>query len=156
MNILKLSLVFSTLLGLTIAANNTVAGEIKLSDLPKVVASGFSNDHPKTTITSVIKEMHFGMTLYEIKFQTAGKHEQALYDDKGKHFGHEVPLALELLPQTVKNSLLSEFPTMKILDAEQITHPDGRIEYEIELTSQGVEWELALNPEGKILVKEKL
>lgn len=45
---------------------------------------------------------------------------------------------------------------MKILDAEQITHPDGRIEYEIELTSQGAEWELALNPEGKILVKEKL
>ena len=115
MNLLKLSLVISSVLGLTVAANNVVADEIKPSDLPKIVASGFNNDHPKTTIINVIQEIHFGMTLYEIKFQSAGKHEQALYDDKGKHFGHEVPLALEFLPQTVKNSILSEFPTMKIL-----------------------------------------
>ena len=76
MNPLKLSLVISALLGLTIV-NNAVAGEIKPSDLPKVVASGFSNDHPNTTITNVIKEMHFGMTLYDIKFQISDKHEQA-------------------------------------------------------------------------------
>jgi len=41
------------------------------------------------------------------------------------------------------------------LKRKKIKHPDGDIEYEIDVLGNGEEWELAMDPTGKIWAKER-
>ncbi|MEE9395963.1 MAG: PepSY-like domain-containing protein [Methylococcales bacterium] len=133
-----------------------IAGEIDLSDTPQTTITGFQNDHPDAKITAVSREIHFDETLYEIKFKTHGKyHDQALYDARGQEFTHEEKIKPAQLPMPVTESIKKQFSNPRITRAEEIHHPDGRTEYEINLIDNHVKWELAMNPEGQILVKEQ-
>jgi len=133
------------------------AERIDLDQVPKAVMDGLRQEHPAAKELEVDKETHFGLTLYEVKFKEKGGLEhQTLLDPTGKPFGHEEPVDPKDLPPAVTQSLGKIFSSFKIEDVEVIHHPDGtRVEYEIDLEGDGVDWEIAMNPDGKVLVKEK-
>ncbi len=133
------------------------AERIELDQVPKTVMDGWRREHPDASNLEVDKESHFGLTLYEVKFKEKGGHEhQTLLDTEGKPFGHEEPVDPQDLPPAVTQSLSKIFSSFKIKDAEIIHHPDGtRLEYEIDLEGDGADWEIAMDPKGKVLVKER-
>jgi hypothetical protein len=47
------------------------------------------------------------------------------------------------------------FNQLTLKDAEVIHHPDGRIEYEIDVVGDGLDWELVLDNQAKLLSKER-
>ena len=47
------------------------------------------------------------------------------------------------------------FNQLTLKDAEAIHHPDGRIEYEIDVVGDGLDWELVLDNQAKLLSKER-
>jgi uncharacterized membrane protein YkoI len=133
------------------------AERIDLDQVPKAVMDGLRQEHPDAKELEVDKETHFGLTLYEVKFEEKGGHEhQTLLDPEGKPFGHEEPVDPKDLPPAVTESLAKVFSSFKIKDVEIIHHPDGtRLEYEIDLQGDGADWEIAMDADGKLLVKEK-
>lgn len=130
------------------------ATNISKSDIPEAVISGLKAEHPDARNITVTRQQHFGLTLYEVRFKLHGKAHEALFDPKGKPFGHEQ--VVEQLPEAVSSKLQQVFPGHEIVMAVSLQHPDGRIEYEIDLRSEGVMWEVVTNDKGHILVKEQI
>jgi len=131
------------------------AGTLKFSEVPEVVIKSMKAEHPDAKKIKVDKDLHFGMVLYEVKYKTNGKQHETLFDSQGRHFGHEIEIEISALPQAIIKTLKQTFKNLKILKAEKIAHPDGRIEYEVDANGDGEDWELAMSPAGKILVKER-
>ncbi len=145
----------SFLATLAFASFSAQAGKIKLSDVPEAVIKTMKAEHPDAKNIKVDKALHFGIVLYEVKYKTNGKQHETLFESHGKHFGHEEEVEVSELPKAILKTLNQTFKNLSIQDAEKIEHPDGRIEYEIDINDNGVDWELAMNPEGDILVKER-
>lgn len=131
------------------------AAKISLPDVPEHVIKAFEAEHPEAKNIQVNKNRHFDLTLYEIKFKGNDGHHETLMTSEGKHFGHEISVDINKLPQAIPNKLAQIFKKFSISDAEKISHPDGRIEYEIDVLSDSGKWELAMNLDGDVLVKEK-
>lgn len=146
------SLLLSTLL---FPAFSIQAGNIELSEVPQAVIKGIKVAHPDATDVDIDKELHFGLELYEVKFILNGKQHETLFTPQGGHFGHEEELEISDLPNAIIHKLKQIFTKLTILKAEKIKHPDGRIEYEIDVNGDGENWELAMSPAGKVWGKER-
>ncbi|NOR68502.1 MAG: hypothetical protein GQ532_02195 [Methylomarinum sp.] len=131
------------------------ASNLKFSDVPEAVIKSMKIEHPDAKKIEVDKELHFGMVLYEVKFKTNGKKHETLFDAQGHHFGHEEEIEISEIPQPIIKTLKQTFKKLSIEKAEKISHPDGRVEYEIDVEGDGEDWELAMSPAGKIWVKER-
>lgn len=131
------------------------ASKLKLSEVPKAVINSMKAEHPDAIKIEVDKEFHFGRVFYEVKYKTKGKDHDTLFDPQGKHFGHEDEIEISALPQAIMNKLKQTFKQLSIKKAEKINHPDGRVEYEIDVKGDGEPWELAMSPAGKIWVKKR-
>ena len=143
------------LVGLLLTAVSVQAARISVEDVPKAVMDGLKADHPDARNIEVDKEMHFGMILYEVKFKTHGDQHEALYDRQGRPFAHENALKPAQLPVAVTDKLGQLFSSYKIKDVEEVDHPDGRIEYEIDVIGDGVAWEIVMDANANVLVKER-
>jgi len=151
----KKILFLSLLATLVLSCFSAQAGKIKLSEVPKAIIKAMKAEHPEAGNIKVDKELHFGIVLYEVKYKTNGKQHETLFEAHGKHFGHEEEVEVSELPDAIIKTLKQTFTNLSIQDAEKIEHPDGRIEYEVDIKGDGEDWELAMSPAGKILVKER-
>ncbi len=131
-----------------------LATNIKKTEVPSAVFQGLKKDHPEANNIRVTKQTHFGMTLYEIKFELRGQRHETLFDSNGKPFGHEEELTQ--LPKVIHYSLKRQLGNFKIVEAVSLRHPDGRIEYEIDLLLKNQLWEIVTSENGKILIKEMI
>jgi len=140
---------------LILAAFPASAARIDVADAPGAVIQGLKSEHPDAKNIQIDKEKHFGLTLYEVKFKSNGEQHETLFSPQGQHFGHEQSVTTEDLPRAIVKTLDRTFRSYSIKDAEIIKHPDGRIEYEIDVHGDGSDWELAMSPSGRILVRER-
>ena len=150
------TLTFALAASLFIPISAVLAERIELDQVPEAVMAGVREEHPEARNIRVDKETHFGQTFYELKFKEHGQDEhQTLLDSQGKPFGHEQAVAPENLPAAVKESLRKLFTALQIKDAEIIHDRDGgRVEYEVDVVGDGADWEIVMDPQGKVLTKE--
>jgi len=151
----KKILLSSLLASLVLPVFSAQAGKLPLSEVPKAVLNSLKEKHPDAKIIKVEKEHHFALKLYEVKFKLNGQKQELLYSPQGKYFGYEEDIDVSELPEAVVDSLKQTFKKLSIEKAEIIRHPDGRIEYEIDVDGDGEEWEMAMGPTGKIWGKER-
>jgi len=151
----KKILLSSVLATLVLPVSSAQAGKIPLSEVPKTVLNSLKEKHPDAKIIKVEEEHHFALKLYEVKFKLNGKKQELLYSPQGKYFGYEEDIDISELPKAVVDKLKQSFKKLTIEKAEKIRHPDGRIEYEIDVDGDGEEWEMAMDPTGKIWGKER-
>jgi len=151
----KRILLSSLIVTLILPVFSAQAGRLPLSEVPKAVLNSLKEKHPDAKIIKVEEEFHFTLKLYEVKFKLNGKKQELLYSPQGKYFGYEEDIEISELPEAVVNKLKQTFKKLTIEKAEKIKHPDGRIEYEIDVDGDGEEWELAMDPTGKIWAKER-
>lgn len=130
------------------------ATNISRAEIPPAVFEGLKNEHPEAKNINVTKQVHFGLTLYEVQFNLHGHPHEALFDASGEPFGHEEPV--QQLPEAISNEIQRHFSKYTIENAVSLHHPDGRVEYEIDLRMNDTLWEIVTNENGKILVQEKL
>ena len=130
------------------------ATNISDAEIPNAVIDGLKSDHPGARNIKVTRQHHFGLTLYEVQFKLHGRPHEALFDHWGKPFGHEE--TVDKLPGVISEKLKQVFGEFTIESAVSLQHTDGRLEYEIDLRSEGTLWEVVTNTKGNILVKEKI
>ena len=131
------------------------AKTIAQEEIPAAVLAGLKKHHQDVGAITVDKETHFGLTLYEVKLETHGNQHQALFDQQGRSFAHEEAINIQQLPASLQLAVKKLFNQSTVKDAESIQHPDGRIEYEIDVLGDGVAWELILDNQAKLLSKER-
>ena len=148
----KNTLAFAILISLPITAS-----ALNMGDAPDIVISNFKKQHPDLKIERISKETHFNQTLYEVKIDDPQMaYEQILYNEKGEKIAREMPIAVEALPKAVRKTIDAEFAAFKILDAEKISLPASQlVEYEADLSNGTENWEVVLNPEGKLLAEKQ-
>ncbi len=151
----KKILLSSLLATLILPVFSAQAGKIPLSEVPQAVINSLKERHPDAKIIKVEKEHHFTLKLYEVKFILNGKKQELLYSPQGEYFGYEEDINISELPQAVVDKLKQSFKKLTIVKAEKIKHPDGRIEYEIDVEGDGEEWEITMSPTGQIWGKER-
>lgn len=130
------------------------AEKIPRSKVPAAVIKNIKAEHPKAKVVEIDKELHFGEVLYEVKYTINGVKFETLYTPNGQRFGDEVEIPLSELPDEILSTLKKTFKQLTLQKAEIIVHPDGRVEYEVDVNGDGVEWEIEMTPDGKILLKE--
>lgn len=131
------------------------AEKIPLSEVPQAVINSLKERHPDAKIIKVEEEHHFAIKLYEVKFKLDGKKQELLYTPQGEYFGFEEDINISELPEAVINSLKQTFHKLSIEKAEKIKHPDGRIEYEIDVKGDNEEWEMIMTSTGEIWGQER-
>lgn len=129
--------------------------KIPLSEVPQAVINSLKERHPDAKIIKVEEEHHFAIKLYEVKFKLDGKKQELLYTPQGEYFGFEEDINISELPEAVINSLKQTFHKLSIEKAEKIKHPDGRIEYEIDVKGDNEEWEMIMTSTGEIWGQER-
>jgi len=148
-------LLSSLLTTLVLPVFSVQAGKVPLSEVPKVVINSLKEKHPDAKIIKIEEEHHFAIKLYEVKFKLNGTNQEILYTPQGKYFGYEEEIETSELPVAVVEKLKQSFKKVSIEKVEKIRHPDGRIEYEIDVKGDGEEWEMTMMPTGKIWGKER-
>jgi len=149
-------ILFSALLAtLVLPIFSAQAKKIPLTEVPPSVITSLNERHPEARIIKVEEEHHFTLKLYEVKFKLHGEKYEILYTPQGEYFGFEEDIHISDLPKAVVDKLNKTFNKLTIVKAEKIEHPDGRIEYEIDVNGDGEEWEMIMGPKGKIWGKEQ-
>lgn len=129
------------------------AKQINFSEVPTSVINRLKSLHPDAENVTIDKELHFRMNLYEVKFKAGDRQTAMLFDTKGRPFGHQEKIDPQQLPAAVSKKLERTFAGYSIRNTQLITHPDGRVEYELAIKADSSDWELAMNPNGNILAK---
>ena len=131
------------------------AQKIKLTDVPPSVAASIKSHYPEAKNILINKELHFRMNLYEVKFNAGNHQNVVLLDGHGQPFGSEEHIDARQLPVAVNKKLERTFANFRIQDTQLLRHPDGRIEYDVDVKGDGSEWELAMTPSGNIVAKNR-
>jgi hypothetical protein len=150
---MRKKILFSSLLAILVLPISSQAERLHLSDVPKAVIISLQERHPDAKIIKIEEEHHFTLKLYEVKFKLDGKKQELLYTPQGKYFGYEEDIDISELPKAVVDQLKRSFKKVTIEKAEKIKHPDGRIEYEIDVLGDSEEWEIIMDPTGKVWSK---
>jgi uncharacterized membrane protein YkoI len=74
---------------------------------------------------------------------------------EGEEGANEVKVGIDQVPEKVRAAILKEVGENKLVDIGEITLPDGRKVYEIEMWKDGVEYDVVFDSEGKVLKREK-
>ena len=75
-------------------------------------------------------------------------------EDPSKYLS-EVEIAENEMPAPVAARLKQLHPTGKIKEVKRENHPGGKVIYAIEIMIDGQQWDVELDPEGKVIVDKK-
>lgn len=132
------------------------AQQVYQSEVPVSLMDDIKLNHPNAENIMIERELHFRIPLYQVKFKTYAGQYFALFDMRGKPFGQEDRIDPMQLPTAVSRKLEKTFGEYSVLSSLLLKHPDGRIEYGVNLKVKGISWALAMSSGGNILTKKPL
>ena len=142
------------LLAVLILPTGTVyAKKLTLAETPSSVVDSIKSHYPNAKDISINKELHFRMNLYEVRFNAGNRQNVVLFDSQGRPFGSEEQIDSRQLPVAVNKKLERTFANFSIQNTQLLRHPDGRVEYDVAVKSDGSAWDLAMTRSGNILAK---
>jgi uncharacterized membrane protein YkoI len=147
--------------GVCIAAclllSNVLADDEKvaLDQLPKAVTEAVKVKFPNAELTGAEKETEDGKSFYEVAIKHKGAKYEVTVTPEGKITEIEKEIAAKDLPKAVTDALQKKHPQSTIKEAEELTAGD-KVTYEVVIaTADKKNWEIVLDPQGKILKEEE-
>ncbi|GGF39231.1 PepSY-like domain-containing protein [Echinicola rosea] len=128
-------------------ATLTNAQDIVQKQVPSVILNKFHSDFPAA------KDMEWEMkgTQYQVEFETGWWTEHEVwYSAEGEQVKHEEEITTKDLPNAVKSTVSKQFEGYTIDDAKKITENKKSI-YLLDLDSQRQDWEVVIDPSGKVV-----
>jgi len=121
------------------------------SDVPAKVKTAFEQKFPNATKVSWDKE---NAKEWEAEFKMEGKEYSANFDADGNWKETEYEIRKSDIPTAVKSTLDKDFNGYKIEEAEISETSDGTV-YEFELEKGKSEIEVAISPNGKLVMQKE-
>jgi hypothetical protein len=125
------------------------------NEIPVVILQAFKQAYPNAMIKASSKETEKGKVVYEIESVDGTLNRDLLYSPDGKVLEIEETIPSATLPMAITQSIAKEYPKSEIKKAEKVTVGEI-ITYELVVSSANRAYSITLDPNGKILEKEKI
>lgn len=129
--------------------------EIKRTDLPAAVERTVAARSEGGTVHGLSVEREKGRTYYEAEMTVQGHRRDVLIDEAGTVVEVEEEVALDALPQAVRDALTAKAGVGKITMVESLTKSGRLVAYEAHLVTEGKKSEIQVGPDGKPLDHEE-
>ena len=139
----------------TIAFAQEQEKKIQRADLPPAVEKTVAAQSQGAAIKGFSEENEKGQTFYEAEMMVNGHSKDILMDTNGTVVEVEEQVALDSLPQAVKDRLQAKAGNGKIRKVESLTKHDKLVAYEAQVTTDGKKSEVQVGPDGKPLDHEE-
>jgi uncharacterized membrane protein YkoI len=139
----------------TIAFAQEQEKKIQRADLPPAVEKTVAAQSQGATIKEFSEENENGQTFYEAEMIVNGHSKDVLMDTNGAIVEVEEQVALDSLPQAVKDGLQAKAGKGKIRKVEALTKHDKLVAYEAQVTTDGKKSEIQVGPDGRPLDHEE-
>jgi uncharacterized membrane protein YkoI len=137
--------------------------ELNVSNLLPAITNYISQNYSGYSIKEAEKEETKEGEFYEVELKNGSLHIEIVFDSKGNFIEQEAEdeddddgenereISTDIIPQPVKDNIASQYPGAKLLEADEITIPDGSITYDVEIESNGNITELMYDAQGNFL-----
>ena len=122
--------------------------------IPAPVQRAIKEHAGDAKIEKIEKESEGGKLVYEAEFKTEGRETELKIAPDGTLLGMEQEISLDQAPEAVRGAIERQVGGAKITEIELETE-GGKTTYEVEFTRNGKEYELQIDPNGKILKLEE-
>jgi hypothetical protein len=129
--------------------------KIQRADLPPAVEKTVAAQSQGATIKGFSQEKENGQTYFEAEMSVNGHSKDVLIDSGGAVVEVEEQVALDSLPQAVKDGLQAKAGAGKILKVESLTKHDKLVAYEAVVQTAGKKKEIQVGPDGTPLAQEE-
>lgn len=143
---------------LSLAAMSYVHGaehRVKRSDLPPAVNKTVEKESAGAAIRGLSEETDHGQTRYEVELSVDGHSKDVLIDETGVVVEVEEQVALESLPEAVRQGLVARAGNGKIASVETLTRNGILVAYEAYIRTGVKMSEIEINPQGQVLESGK-
>lgn len=146
--------------------------EIDVSDLPDAIVKYINDNYSDYKIDEAEKIENGEGVLYEVEIEYKRSELELMFDGNGNFLGeddegeddnghadvddeNEREINLNELPQSILHAITSQYPDAELLEADEITHADGRITYDVEIRYNRKVIEPMYNADGTFLGEEE-
>lgn len=134
-------------------SNNSFAGRVSKSSIPKAIIASFEKEYPKAKKVHYVKEIEGGKTIFQIDFIMDNKELEALYNNDGTMIQLEEELKTKDIPADLLKVIKEEYPKSKVLEASKIYKGGKFSGYSIEIKTGGKSIEIEFDSSNKIIKK---
>lgn len=140
--------------------------EIEIGDLPVNVLEYIEEKYPESEIEGTEKIVKSVEVYYEVELELDETEIEILFDSDGNFLSEEiekdiedeseeeieVEISTQDLPQAIKDDISTSYSGSSILEADEITHQDGEITFDVEIkTAEGEVIELMYKSDGTFI-----
>ncbi|NOT11392.1 MAG: hypothetical protein HOP23_06105 [Methylococcaceae bacterium] len=149
-----------SLIGLSLVSVSAYSAPIAKDAIPQKILDEVYKKHPNAADIAAEQINHFNQGLFEIKFKDGEEQLIKFYRENGRFFVDGVKIDTSentnMLPSAGNENLKTTFPKYDITDAVLVVNPNGvGEEFDLIVNSEGVDWHITLDAEGKIVKKER-
>jgi hypothetical protein len=149
-----------SLIGLALVSVSAYSAPIAKDSIPQKILDEVYKKHPNAADIAAEQVTHFKQNLIEIKLKDGEQQLIKLYRENGRFFVDGVKIDTSentnMLPSAGNEALKTSFPKYNIADAILIVNPNGvGEEFDLVVNSEGVDWHITLDTDGKIVRKEQ-
>jgi hypothetical protein len=150
-----------TLILLAMGSTPVHSEELAKEAIPDKVMDQVYKKHPNAIDITAEQIKHFNQDLYEIKFKDGEDNLIKFYRTNGQFFVDGVKIDTSentnMLPPSGNENLKSTFTKYDITDALLIVNPNGAgEEYDLIISSEGQNWRVSMDKEGKLVTKDRI
>jgi hypothetical protein len=122
--------------------------KISCDTIPAPVRAAFEKDFAKAPMNSCVKETEKGKTEFEIISKEGSSRLTARFQGDGKLVRAEQSVAMDSIPEPVKEALKKKHPDGEVALAEKVTSA-GAVTFEFRVKQKNRSVEVAFDPTGK-------
>jgi len=156
----NLTAVIASVVALNLLLFGVVFGQdseqrVKMKDLPQAVQKTVQEQSKGAKVKGFSKEIEHGQTYYEVEMKVNGHGKDVLIDPNGAVVEIEEEVALASLAPDVRVTIEQNADKGKVLKVEAITKNNALVAYEAVVQKGGKKSEIKVNPDGKLVPKDK-
>lgn len=123
------------------------AQKVSSKDVPSVILNSFQTKYRNAEDVEWKKKQGY----YEVEFEVSKRDFEIKYSPNGKILAYDEELDTAGIPAAVQATVRAQYPTARIKEAKK-KEKDNTTIYKLEIKNpEGKEWDLVLDPAGKVL-----
>ena len=119
--------------------------------VPTAVKQAFTNRFPDAAAAAWEEEEEG----FEVRFRSDQKAMSALFDREASWLATETEILTADLPRAIMATIAAQFPGFEIEEAEQLSTPQWKLAYEVELEKDDQALDVVFGPAGQLLRSER-
>ncbi|GAB4251002.1 MAG: hypothetical protein Kow0079_04650 [Vicingaceae bacterium] len=142
--------------------------QINITDLSENIKNYINENYPASEIEKAEKEDSNEGVFYEVEIINDNDEVELVFDSNGNFLKvekddeddmdddeNEKSIEVSQLPESISKAIFQRYNNAKLIEADEITHEDGSITYDIEIENNGENFEVMYDINGNYMGVEQ-